>query len=115
MYLSMQEDGSFKANQPDPTKAEVFEKVDLGAGKTGLKAANGKFVSDNRAKNSVLEASADHASDWEKFEIMALDQTKINLKTSAGKFVSADLGKGAIINANSDKASDWEAFIMESK
>jgi len=115
MYITIQPDSSLRANQPDPTKAEVFEKVDLENGKSALRASNGRYVTDERGKNSIMDVVYDHANDWETFEFIALDPTKINIKSSIGKFVSADLGQDGVITANRDKASDWEAFTMEMK
>jgi len=115
MYIAVQPDSTLKASQPDPTKADVFERVDLGDGKTALKTANGRYVTDNRAGSSELRGFCEHASDWEQFEIIALDQAKVNIKASSGKYVSADLGKDGIINASSEHASDWEAFTLEAQ
>jgi hypothetical protein len=115
MYIAIQPDSSLKANQPDPTKAEVFEKVDLENGKSALRASNGRYVSDNRVKNSIVEVSVDHVADWEMFEFIALDPTKINIRSSANKFLSSDPGQDGIVTANRDNASDWEVFFMESK
>lgn len=114
MYLAVQPDSTLKANQPDPTKAEVFEKVDLGNGKSALKTSKGTYLSDDRGKNSVVDLES-RPADWESFEIIALDPTKINIKTSASKYMSTDLANGAILKANSSKASDWEIFTIEAK
>lgn len=115
MYIAIQPDSSLRANQPDPTKAEVFEKVDLENGKSALRISDGRYVTDERGKNSIMDVVYDHAHDWETFEFIALDPTTINIKSTLGKFVSADLGQDGIITANRDNASDWEAFTMEQK
>lgn len=115
MYVVIAPDSGLVASQPDPTKAEVFEKIDLGNGKSALKASNGKFVSDNRNKNSKVDAFRDKAQGWEEFEIIALNPTAVNIKTSAGKYVCADLGGGNVLIANRDKAGQWETFFIENK
>jgi major membrane immunogen (membrane-anchored lipoprotein) len=114
-YLSVGANGVLIANQTDPTKAEVFEKISLGNGKYNLKVSNGKFVCDDRAKSDSVFADKTNASDWEQFEVINIDATKINIKSSTGKYLSADLGSGAFVAAKQDKASDWETFIIEKK
>jgi hypothetical protein len=114
-YVTIGADSILVANQSDPTKAEVFEKVDLENGKSAIRASNGKFVSDNRANQSKIDAFRDQASGWEEFEIIAVDQTKVNIKSSAGKFVSADQSKGDRLVADRDKAGAWETFDLEPK
>jgi hypothetical protein len=114
MYLVIGPDSVLVANQADPTKAEVFEKVDMGNGKCALKAAsNGKFVSSDLGHNYVVDVIRDAASGWETFEIIALDPTTINIKDSNGKFISADLGADSRLSANRDQASTWETFYLE--
>lgn len=114
-YIGFGANNCLLANEPDPTKAVVFEKISLGNGKYNLKASNGMFVCDDRGKNDSLLADKTNASDWEQFEIVAVDETKVNIKSSAGKFVTADLGSGGVLVSHHDKASDWELFTIEQK
>lgn len=115
MYLVVSPDSLLVANQPNAANAEVFEKVNLGNGKTALKTSKGKFMSDNRSKNSKVDAIRDKAQSWEMFEIIALDQTKVNIKSSQGKFVCADQSQGNFLIANRNKAGEWETFTLENK
>jgi hypothetical protein len=115
MYVVINTDSSLVANQPDPTKAEVFERVDKENGKCALKASNGKFVCANRARKDYMLANSDNNWEWETFEIIALDQTKINIKTSNGKFVSSDASLDHTLIANRDLAQSWETFDMEAQ
>jgi hypothetical protein len=115
MYLSMSPDSLLFANQPDPTKAEIFEKVDLGNGKMGLKTAKGKFVSDNRSNESKIDVIRDQASGWEEFEIIALDQSSVNIRSSQGKYLCADQSKNNILIADREKPGAWETFVFEQK
>ena len=105
------------ADQPDAAKAEAFEIIDLGNGKSALKAtSNGKFVCDNLSESiNPLQADKDHTKEWETFEIIAVDQTKVNFKSITGKFVCANLGAGDFLQATQDHASDWETFTIEAK
>jgi hypothetical protein len=114
-YVAIQPDSTLSANQSDPTKAEVFEKVDLENGKSSIKASNGRYVTDNRGDEAKMNVVYDHASEWETFEFIALDPTRINIKSSTGRFVSSDPGQDGKVTANRDNASDWETFTMEMK
>lgn len=114
-YLALGPNNVLIANQADPTKAEVFEKIDIGGGKYNLRASNGKFMCDDRAKSDSVFADKEKASDWEQFEIVALEGAKVNLKSSTGKYVTADLGLGGVIVSVHDQASDWELFELEKK
>jgi hypothetical protein len=115
MYLCISPDSTLIANQSDPIKAEVFKKVDLENGKIAIKTSGGKFISDNRNNNSILDAIRNQALGWEAFEIIAADPQGVNIKSSGGKYVCADQGKGNILYANRDKAGAWETFIFEPK
>ncbi len=115
MYVAISADSTLSANQSDATKAEVFEKVDQGNGKWGLKLSNGKFVCDERMKANVMVVNRDAVGEWEQFEIVTLEGGKINLKSSAGKFVCGDQSVGGRLIANRDQAGEWETFTAEPK
>jgi len=114
-YLALGPGNVLIANQTDSTKAEVFEKIDLGNGKYNLKASNGLFVCDDRAKDDSVFADKTNASDWEQFEIIAVDEMKVNIKSSSGKYVSANLGESGVLFSKYDHSSDWEVFFMEKR
>jgi hypothetical protein len=113
-YITIAADSSLVANEADPTKALIFEKIDQGDGKSVLKMPNGKYCIEDRNFNNKLFANSPNPWGWETFEIIALDNTKINIKASTGKFVTVDKSNG-MISGNSDNPSDSEIFIMESK
>jgi hypothetical protein len=115
MYVVINKDSSLIANETDPTKAEVFEKMDKGNGKYALKARTGKYVIAHRVRGDSLFANSNNDWEWETFELIALDQTKINIKTSNGKYVSTDERLGNILIANRDAAQSWETFTLESQ
>ena len=100
------------ANQPDPTKAEVFELVILRNG-SALKTSSGKFVSANFSNDIPLVANSNKPWDWERFQILFNRGNIFNFLSVSGKFVSADRGIGNILFANRDKALDWEAFELQ--
>lgn len=114
-YVSLMPDKSLAANQPDASKAEVFEKVELGGGQIALKTSGGFFVSDDRSKKSLLIADRKAAQGWEMFMIIGNDLLGLNIRSSAGKFVCADHGDGDKLIANKDKASTWETFEVIKK
>lgn len=114
-YVAIGSDTTLIANEPIPTKAEVFEKVDMGNGKFALKASNGKFVCDDRTKKDRLYVNRPTAGEWESFEIIAVDQMSVNIKASTGKFVTNDQVNGDAIVADRDSPSSWETFVMEEK
>lgn len=115
MYLAISPaDSSVIANQPDPTKAVVFEKIDQGDGKCVIKVPSGLYLIENRNLNNQIFANSPNPWGWETFEIVALDNTKINIKGSSGMFVSTDKGNG-MVSSITDNPSDAETFIMESK
>lgn len=115
-YVTINQENSFLlANQPDSAKAERFEVVDMGNGKSALKSSGGKFVSADLGQKASLIANRDAANEWETFSIIKLDQSKINITNSTGKFVSADLGLGGYFFANREKPGDWETFSIEIK
>ncbi|MDF2437832.1 MAG: coagulation factor 5/8 type domain protein [Bacteroidota bacterium] len=114
-FVSLGENNMLVPNQTDPTKATVFEKIDLGNGRCSLKAANGKFVSADRSRNSVLYADKDVANEWETFEIVALDETHVHIKTTEPMFVTSDKGKGDILIGDRQTGRDWETFEMISQ
>lgn len=115
MYVVINSDSVLVANQADPTKAEVFEKIDQGNGKFALRASTGRYVSNNQANSFVVDVIRNTPSDWEQFELIALDQTTANIKASSGKYISADLASTNILYGNKDIASDWETFTLEEK
>jgi hypothetical protein len=114
-YVVMGPDSILVASEPIPTKALVFEKIDLENGKIGLRVPFGKYVCDDRGKEYYIYANKEHCSDWEMFEIVAVDQWTFHLKSSTGKYVSADQSLGNKLIANRDKPSSWETFRMEEK
>ncbi|HEX8515130.1 MAG TPA: hypothetical protein VF868_02945 [Bacteroidia bacterium] len=115
MYLTINPDSSLVANQPDPTKAEVFQRVDLGNGKVAIKASTGRFLSNNLSKNSTVDVIREKPSGWEEFEVIALDPISVNIRSFDGKYVSADIGSDGKVTANRDAASTWETFSLEPK
>jgi hypothetical protein len=116
MYVTIGSDQVLVANEPNPTKAETFEKMDLGNGKSALRASTGKYVSDDREKDGQLDVFREEAHEWETFEVIALDNTKVNIKSSRGKYVGADYDKlDGKLAASRDEAHDWEAFDLEPK
>jgi hypothetical protein len=111
-FVALTADFALVANQTEAGKAEVFEKIDLGGGKCSFKASNGKFITDDRSKNSQMFANRDANGEWETFEVVNLDSSSVNIKTSAGKFVSCDQSKNDIFYADRDQANDWEKFVL---
>jgi hypothetical protein len=111
-YVTIAPNFTMIANQPESGSADVFEKIDLGNGKSAIKAPNGKFVSDDRSQNSLLFANRDQNGEWETFEIINLDELSVNLKTSAGAFVSGDRSKGDTLYGNRPEAGEWEKFSL---
>jgi hypothetical protein len=111
-YLAVTSDTTLLANQPNPEKAEVFEKVDLGNGKSALRTLYGKYVSDN---NGLLKVNKNAAGESEMFEIVALDQLSATIKASSGKYVSCNPEPGSVVVVDRDKAGGWEIFTMEQK
>lgn len=75
-----------------------------------LKALNGKYIIDNRNRNSNLFADSDNPWEWETFEIIEVDKDKINIRSSAGKFVCADQSNANVVIANRNEAKEWETF-----
>lgn len=112
-YITINSDQVLVANEPITTKAEVFEKIDLGNGKCAIKTSNGKFVSADRSNFAKLTANRDNCGEWETFEIIAIDKASINIKTSEGKYVTSDRGKGDILMGDRPNAGDWETFVLE--
>jgi hypothetical protein len=115
MYVSIASDSSLVASEADPTKATVFERVELDNGKIALKISNGKYVKSDRNKEGKLLANSDNAWEWETFELIAQDETTVSIKVSQGKFVCADRTKENTLIGNRDAAGEWERFIMEKK
>lgn len=114
MYLAIDTNSMLVANQPDSSKAEIFEKTDQGNGKWTLKTSAGKFVTDNRNGPSNLFAILNWAGEWEMFEIISLDETKINIKSSRGKFVYVHSPEN-MLYANSDAVGDFGTFTIKTK
>ena len=109
-YLSMDTTNlMLTANQPDSTKAEIFQLIILRGG-NALKASNGKFVCVDFGRSAMLFAESDRASGWEILQLISAGPTKINLISATGTYVSADQFKGNIIIADRDKALEWETF-----
>jgi hypothetical protein len=115
MYVAINADSLLVANQSDPTKAEVFERIILENGKVAIKASSGRFISDNRVNNSVVDVIREQALAWEEFELIAIDDVAVNIRSSTGKYVSANYAQGDILMAISDKPSTWETFTLETK
>jgi hypothetical protein len=115
MYVVLDKDSALVANEPNASKAEIFERVRLGNGKCALKTSKGKFVSHDRVKENRLFGNRNNAYEWETFEIIRVDPTKINLKSSTGKMVCTDQAKGNVLIADRDYAGDWETFTVEKK
>lgn len=113
-YITLTQDFHLVANQPDSSKAEVFEKVDLGNGLIAIKASNGKFVCDERNENSGLIANREVAQNWETFRIIG-NLKSLNIQSSTGMFVCADHGSNNMVIANKPKASSWETFELIKK
>jgi len=115
-FISIGADSILISNQSDPSKAEEFELIDLGNGKSGLIASTERLVSANLANNNLVDVIRTKVGDWEQFEFIYLDSTRINIKASNGKFLSADLASEQVkISANRDVASLWEVFEMIKK
>ena len=112
-FLAITPLGTLVPNQVDPTKATVFEKVDLGNGKCALKASNGKYVTDDRSKNSVLHVDREKNGEWETFEIIAVDPSHVQIKAASGMFVCSDASKGDTLIANRPTAGAWETFDLQ--
>jgi hypothetical protein len=110
MYVIIVGDTALIANQPDSTKAEVFEKIDQGNGKWALKTSGGKFITDDGTK---LVANRTEVQAWELFEIIPVEGSQINLKSYTGKIVCVDGGMGARLFSNRDQASTWETLTVE--
>ncbi len=102
-------------NQPQGSRATVFEPVILRNGKYALKASNGMFVCADRSDHSNLFANRNSPGEWESFEIIFHDSTHINLKSSDGKFVCADQKLNGVLVANRNEAQDWETFSLVRK
>lgn len=100
---------TLSANQPDPSKAEVFGLVSIRSG-TSIRSANGKFISANIGSDGVVTASAEKANAWEIFQIVPVSESKLRVRASNGKYISADQSAGNILSANRDEALDWETF-----
>jgi len=114
-YVSLNADQMLVADQPDVSKAETFEKIDLGNNKIALKATNGKFVCADQSKFSFLYADRDKNGEWETFEITVSENTKTYLKASNGQYISTDQSQKGSLVANRADSQDWEAFIIEQR
>lgn len=114
MYVALASDSTLVANQPDSTKAEVFEKIDQKNGKCALKSSAGKFVSDYRTQNNKLAAKGSYIGEWELFEIIKAGEGIANLKSSAGKIICSDPHLGGALFANRNEAKEWETFTIKS-
>ncbi|MCW3085016.1 MAG: hypothetical protein JWP12_2382 [Bacteroidetes bacterium] len=112
-FLSLTPNNTFVSNQVDPTKAAIFEKINLGNGKCALKAPNGKYVSADKSQRSLLYATKDSCGESETFEIIAVDESRTQIRSSAGKYVCADRTKGDTLVVNRDTAGNWETFDFQ--
>ncbi len=112
MFLVIGADSVVYATEIDSAKAEIFEAIDMGKGKSVIKASTGKYLSDNLGVDSKIDVKRDKASDWEMFEIIKLSENKIQIKGMDGKYVSADLGGTNVLSAIRDKADAWEEFTI---
>ena len=115
MYIVMGADSVLIANEPDASKAEVFEEVCDENGKAALKTSKGKFVSDDRGRGNLLVANRNAIGEWEQFEILKVSDERVTIKSSANKYVCADMGNKNVLFANRDQAGEWEAFALEKK
>jgi hypothetical protein len=118
MYVVVYGDTAVTADQPDATKAEVFEKIDQGNGKWALRTSTGKFLTDEAAKDHFVLGSKNQVGDTEQFEIVMADinnPSQIYLKAATGKIISTDLYQRNKLIANRDNASTWETFTAEPK
>lgn len=113
MYLSIQGDLRVVANEPDSTKAEVFEMVLKREGGRAFLASNGKFLCSNLPSEGKIYASSDQAWGWEIFYVIGVSGFKVNLKALNGNFVCADKGDNDRLVANRSEAREWETFILE--
>ncbi|MBL7883344.1 MAG: hypothetical protein JNL69_04710 [Bacteroidia bacterium] len=115
-FISIGSDSILIANQSDPSKAEEFELIDVGNGKSGFISSTERLVSANFTNNDMVDVIRTKVGDWEQFEIIYLDSTRVNIKACNGKFLSADLASEQVkIIANRDVASLWEVFEMIKK
>ncbi len=115
MFLVIGADSVLYASESDSTKAEVFEAIDMGNGKSVIKASTGKFLSDNLSYGSKIDVIRGKASEWEMFEIIKVATNKINIKGIDGKYLSADLSTNSNISAIREKADAWEVFEIIKK
>lgn len=115
MYVVLNTDLTLIANQPDASKAEIFEEICSEKGTAALKTSKGMFVSADRDRDNWLIANRTIAAEWEQFEIIKDDDENVTLKSSTGKFVTADQNIGGLLIANRDQVGTWEKFTLEKK
>jgi hypothetical protein len=80
--------------------------------KFNLKAANGKYISEDETQGNILIANRDSAAEWETFYFLNLRDKNCAIRSSENKYVSAELSKSNEITATRDKIADWETFAM---
>lgn len=114
-YVGIGENGILAANQDDEAKAGRFEKTDLGNGWIAFKASNGKYVSADRMRGSVLFANRSAAAGWESFRISGDDLHAVHLETTEGMFVCSDHSSGDRLTGDKFRASTWETFEVIKK
>ncbi len=100
------------ANQPDSTKAEQFELIDLKNGKISFMRSDGKYLYADQNKNANLFAGSENTWDWESFEIVYTDGAVANIKATGGKFLCAEPGNNGVLIANRTQAGEWEKFRL---
>ncbi|MGZ3862615.1 MAG: alginate O-acetyltransferase AlgX-related protein [Bacteroidia bacterium] len=89
---------------------ETAKRICRDAKRTGLMAANGKFICAGGADELILSASRDVVSDWERFTIYELDNNRVAISSYKNNFLSAELGKRGEITSTRDKIGGWEKF-----
>jgi hypothetical protein len=114
-YITLTSDLHLIDDQTDESKAEVFERIDLGNGQIAIKASNGQFVCDERNEKTGLIANRKVPQNWETFRITGNELNRINIKSSAGMYVSVDHSSNNILIANKSQASSWETFEVIKK
>jgi len=114
-YIALNADKRLAAVQPDASKAEVFEKVELGDGSFALRASNGMYVCDVRDNSSRLYADRKEAKAWESFRFIGTELSAVNIKSSQGMFVCSDHSTNDGLAADKIRASTWETFEVIKK
>jgi hypothetical protein len=92
------------------SSASLFEAIDLGQGKVGLRTTNGKYVSVDRGNKNKAFANRDQALSWEMLEAYKLGDNKIALKSSNNNFISINSPQkdSVLIDANNQSREVFE-------